>query len=156
MPSARIADSCRDTLRAGLLHDIGKLGVSNRILDKPSKLTDEEFGQIRNHPRWTWEILKRVSAFNGFARQAAQRVLAVADVYEALTADRPYRAGMAVPTVLDIMRRDQGTAFDSHVFDAAAALAERGTFKALAEGHSDPFPQLRQEPAKFTRIASVA
>lgn len=173
------ADTCRDTLRAGLLHDIGKLGVSNRILDKPGKLTDEEFGEIRNHPRWTWEILKRVSAFNGFARQAAQhherldgrgypwqmeasqlgllsRVLAVADVYEALTADRPYRAGMAVPTVLDIMRRDQGTAFDPHVFDAAAALAERGTFKALAEGNGDPFPQLRQEPAKFTRIANVA
>lgn len=173
------ADMCRDTLRAGLLHDIGKLGVSNRILDKPAKLTDEEFGEIRKHPRWTWEILERVSAFNGFAQEAAQhherldgkgypwkldasqlgllsRVLAVADVYEALTADRPYRAGLEVPVVLDIMRRDRGTAFDSQVFDAAAALAERGTFAVLAEGREDPFPQLRQEPAKFTRIASVA
>ena len=172
-------DVCRETLRAGLLHDIGKLGVSNRILDKPAKLTDDEFGEIRKHPRWTWEILERVSAFNGFAREAAQhherldgrgypwkmeasqlgllsRVLAVADVYEALTADRPYRAGLAVPAVLDIMRRDLGTAFDTRVFDAAAALAERGTFLVLAEGHDDPFPQLRQEPAKFTRIASVA
>ncbi len=173
------ADMCRDTLRAGLLHDIGKLGVSNRILDKPAKLTDEEFGEIRKHPRWTWEILERVSAFNGFAKEAAQhherldgrgypwkmdasqlgllsRVLAVADVYEALTADRPYRAGLEVPVVLDIMRRDRGTAFDNHVFDAAAALAERGTFAVLAEGREDPFPQLRQEPAKFSRIASVA
>lgn len=173
------ADMCRDTLRAGLLHDIGKLGVSNRILDKPAKLTDEEFGEIRKHPRWTWEILERVSAFNGFAQEAAQhherldgkgypwkvdasqlgllsRVLAVADVYEALTADRPYRAGLEVPVVLDIMRRDRGTAFDSHVFDAAAALAERGIFAVLAEGRDDPFPQLRQEPAKFSRIASVA
>ena len=173
------ADMRRDTLRAGLLHDIGKLGVSNRILDKPSKLTDDEFGEIRKHPRWTWEILERVSAFNGFALEAAQhherldgkgypwklessqlgqlsRVLAVADVYEALTADRPYRAGLAVPAVLDIMRRDRGTAFDRHVLDAAAALAERGTFAVLAEGRDDPFPQLRQEPAKFIRHHSVA
>lgn len=155
------AEMCRDTLRAGLLHDIGKLGVSNRILDKPAKLTDEEFGEIRKHPRWTSEILERVNAFNGFAQEASQlgrlsRVLAVADVYEALSADRPYRAGLAVPTVLDIMRRDRGTAFDSHVLDAAASLAERGTFVVLAEGRDDPFPQLRLEPAKFTRIASVA
>ena len=173
------AEMCRDTLRAGLLHDIGKLGVSNRILDKPAKLTDEEFGEIRKHPRWTSEILERVSAFNGFAQEASQhherldgkgypwkleasqlgllsRVLAVADVYEALSADRPYRAGLAVPTVLDIMRRDRGTAFDSHVLDAAASLAERGTLVVLAEGRDDPFPQLRLEPAKFTRIASVA
>ncbi len=173
------ANMCRDTLRAGLLHDIGKLGVSNRILDKPAKLTDEEFGEIRKHPRWTWEILERVTAFSDFAQEASQhherldgtgypwrkdaaqlglmsRVLAVADVYEALTADRPYRAGLAVPTVLDIMRRDRGTAFDSHVLDAAAALAERCTFVELAEGRDDPYPELRQEPAQFTRVASVA
>ena len=173
------ADVCRDALRAGLLHDIGKLGVSNRILDKPTTLTDMEFGEIRKHPRWTWEILERVSAFSGFAREAAQhherldgrgypwkmegpqlgllsRVLAVADVYEALTADRPYRAGLDVPDVLDIMRRDRGTGFDRHVLDAAAVLAESGTFSVLAEGRDDPFPQLRQEPAKFIRHDSVA
>ncbi len=169
------AETCRQTLRAGLLHDIGKLGVSNRILDKPAKLTDAEFGEIRKHPRWTWEILDRVSAFNGFAAQAAQhherldgrgypwkleaaqlgalsRVLAVADVYEALTADRPYRAGLAVSAVLDIMQRDRGTAFDQHVLDAAAALAERGTFVELAAGQDDPFPELRQAPAVFNPL----
>ena len=173
------ADECRDALRAGLLHDIGKLGVSNRILDKPTKLTDAEFGEIRKHPRWTWEILERVSAFSGFAREAAEhherldgrgypwqmagpqlgllsRVLAVADVYEALTADRPYRAGLDVPGVLDIMRRDRGTGFDCHVLDAAAALAESGTFALLAEGRDDPFPHLRQEPAKYSCLDGVA
>jgi len=102
------SDMCRDILRAGLLYDIGKLGVSNRILDKPVKLTDEEFGEIRTHPRWTWEISARV------------------------------------------------TAIKSHVLDAAAALGERGTFVVLAEGRDDPFPQLRQEPAKFIRTTSVA
>jgi putative nucleotidyltransferase with HDIG domain len=172
-------DTCRDVLRAGLLHDIGKLGVSNCILDKPAKLTDAEFGEIRKHPRWTWEILERVSAFNGFAKEAAQhherldgrgypwkleasqlgmlsRVLAVADVYEALTADRPYRAGLSVPMVLDIMRRDRGTSFDPQVLDAAAALAEDGALAALAEGRDDPFPQLRQAPAKFARLVDAA
>lgn len=44
------AQTSRDVLRAGLLHDIGKLGVSNRILDKPAKLTDEEFVEVRKHP----------------------------------------------------------------------------------------------------------
>ena len=172
------ADMCRETLRAGLLHDIGKLGVSNRILDKPGTLTDEEFGEIRKHPRWTWEILERVRAFHGFAQEAAQhherldghgypwklvssqlgqlsRVLAVADVFEALTADRPYRAGLTVPAVLDIMRRERGKAFDRQVFDAAAVLAESGTFAVLAAGRDDPFPQLLPEPAKFLRFDSV-
>lgn len=169
------ADECRDTLRAGLLHDIGKLGVSNRILDKPAKLTDEEFREIRKHPRWTWEILGRVHAFAPFAHEAAQhherldgngypwrldaarlgslaRVLAVADVYEALTADRPYREGLAVPTVLDIMGRDRGTAFDGRMFDAAAALAEDGTLASLSETQGDPFSQLRPPPAGFVDL----
>jgi HD-GYP domain-containing protein (c-di-GMP phosphodiesterase class II) len=84
------------------------------------------------------------------------RVLAVADVYEALTADRPYRAGLEVPGVLDIMRRDRGTGFDCHVLDAAAALAESGTFALLAEGRDDPFPHLRQEPAKYSCLDGVA
>jgi putative nucleotidyltransferase with HDIG domain len=172
------AERCRETLRAGLLHDIGKLGISNRILDKPARLIDEELGEIRKHPRWTCEILVRVRAFNGFAQEAAQhherldgtgypwklgspelgplsRVLAVANVYEALTADRPYRAGLTVPAALEIMSVDRGTAFDRQVLDAAAALAERGTFAVLAEGRDDPFPQLRQEPAKFSRLDSV-
>ncbi|MGH7657262.1 MAG: HD-GYP domain-containing protein, partial [Gemmatimonadales bacterium] len=106
----------RDLRRAALLHDIGKLGVSNLILDKPAKLTDEEFAQVRNHPRYTMEILNRVSAFRGIADVAGShherldgrgyhrglgaadlslpaRVLATADVCEALLAERPYRKG---------------------------------------------------------------
>jgi putative nucleotidyltransferase with HDIG domain len=161
------ADATRDILRAGLLHDIGKLGVSNRILDKPAKLTDEEFAEIRKHPRWTFEILQHVGAFQHFAADAARhherldgrgypwnlpaeqlsasaRVLAVADVYEALTANRPYRDGLPVAKVVDLMSRDRGTAFDGTVFDAAVALAERGTFAALAEVTEAGFEQLQQ------------
>ena len=156
----------RDMLRAGLLHDIGKLGVSNRILDKPAKLTDEEFAEMRKHPAGTLEILQRVGAFRHFATDAAQhheridgrgypwrvpgdqlsymaRVLAVADVFEALTATRPYREGLPMAKVIDIMSRDRGTAFDVHIFDAAVALAEAGTFAALSQVTEDGFEQLQ-------------
>ena len=121
--------------RAALLHDIGKLGVPNSILDKPAKLTDEEFDVVRLHPRYTEEILLRVSAFapiafvagahherldgRGYHRGLAAgdlprdaRVLAVADVFEAMHADRPYRAGMPIEQIIGILQRETGTAFD--------------------------------------------
>jgi HD-GYP domain-containing protein (c-di-GMP phosphodiesterase class II) len=123
------SDTLRRLRRAGLLHDIGKLGVSNRILDKPGKLTAEERVAVERHPVYTWEILLRVPAFADFAWTAAlhhekldgsgypwkidgrgldmpARVLAVADMYEALVADRPYRAGMAPADALGILRRE--------------------------------------------------
>ena len=142
-------DELRDIRRAGLLHDIGKLGVPNSILDKPAKLTDEEFATIRLHPRFTEEILRGVAAFAPFAgtprrttsawtaaatprgspatRSRNARILAVADVFEALTADRPYRAPLPVDEALEIMRRDVGTAFCPRAFGALeSALAGPG------------------------------
>src|SRR4051812_9695446 len=127
--------------RAGLLHDIGKLGVSNRILDKPGKLDDAEWAAMRRHPEWTLEILQRIPAFRGLAEVAAahherldgsgyfrgltaaqldlpSRILAVADVAEALSAQRPYREALDADTVLGIMRRDAGTVLDARVFGA--------------------------------------
>jgi putative nucleotidyltransferase with HDIG domain len=147
----------RELLRAGLLHDIGKLGVSNRILDKPSGLTEAERDEVRKHPVWTWQILERVPAFREFAEGSARhhermdgtgypwgisaegldlnaRILAVADVYEALTADRPYRAGMGIERTLGIMMKERGTAFDIGVLDATATLAEQGVFAGIAAG----------------------
>jgi HD-GYP domain-containing protein (c-di-GMP phosphodiesterase class II) len=115
-----------------LLHDIGKLGISNRILDKPGRLDPAERGAIEQHPRFTWEILQRVDAFSDFAWLAAvhhekldgsgypwglrgemldepSRILAVADIYEALSADRPYRAGMSYAGALEILKKESGT-----------------------------------------------
>jgi putative nucleotidyltransferase with HDIG domain len=127
--------------RAGLLHDIGKLGVSNRILDKPAKLDEAEWQIMRRHPEWSLQILQRVPAFERLAFLAAchherldgtgyfrglnateldlpARILAVADVAEALSADRPYREALTPDVVLDIMRREAGTALDARVFEA--------------------------------------
>ena len=138
-------DAARATLRrAALLHDVGKLGVSNRILDKPGPLTQKEWEVVRRHPRWSMEILARVSAFEDIARIAAvhherldgsgyyrgltaeeldqpSRILAVADVAEALSADRPYRAALTPDEVLVIMRPDVNRGLDP---DALEALRE--------------------------------
>jgi putative nucleotidyltransferase with HDIG domain len=115
--------------RAGLLHDIGKLAVSNQILDKPGTLTDQEFQAVQTHPVHTLRILARAPCFAELAELAANhhekldgsgyprsltaaeldlpmRVLAVADVYEALTADRPYRGPLPAEEALAIIDRD--------------------------------------------------
>jgi putative nucleotidyltransferase with HDIG domain len=137
-------DDRRIMRRAGLLHDIGKLAISNRILDKPGKLTDEEFTAIRTHPVHTLRILERAPCFTDLAELAANhhekldgsgyprglaagdldlamRVLAVADVYEALTADRPYRAPLPVEEALAIIDRDVPDKLDFEVRSALEA-----------------------------------
>jgi HD-GYP domain-containing protein (c-di-GMP phosphodiesterase class II) len=142
--------------RAGLLHDIGKLGVSNSILDKPARLTDDEFAAVRLHPRFTEEILSRVSAFSQIAFAAgahheridsggyhrglpgsrlplAARILAVADVFEAMSADRPYRAGMPVEKILGIMRDDIGAAFCGEVVEALHIVLGRASAPVARE-----------------------
>jgi HD-GYP domain-containing protein (c-di-GMP phosphodiesterase class II) len=143
------ADALRDLRRAALLHDVGKLGVSNRILDKPGKLTEEEFASVRRHPEHTYRILARVARFRALAETAAShhermdgrgyhrgiaagtlpaaaRILAVADVCDALSAERPYRAALPRERVLEIMRADAGTGLCPECLGGLeAALAER-------------------------------
>jgi putative nucleotidyltransferase with HDIG domain len=135
------AEQTREIRRAALLHDIGKLGVSSLILDKPAALTDEEFQIMRRHPVATREILMRTGCFRHLAGAAAShherldgsgydlglgrselpmltRVLCTADVCDALRASRPYRPAMPVERVLDIMRREVGTGIDATCFEA--------------------------------------
>jgi len=118
--------------RAALLHDVGKLGVASAILDKHGPLTREERSEMQRHPVYTWEILQHVGAFASFARTAAlhhekldgsgypwgvkakeldlpARILCVADMYEALTANRPYREGLSRETALRIICEGNGT-----------------------------------------------
>jgi len=127
--------------RAALLHDIGKLGVSNAILEKPGKLTAEEFAVVRQHPYHTYEILRRVPAFADFSADAAAhherlngkgywqglradhlsmraRILAVADVFDALSAKRPYREALPLEKVFAMMREDAPHALDPECLEA--------------------------------------
>ena len=132
-----------DTLRrAALLHDIGKLGVSNQILDKPGALNDDEFSLVKLHPKHTYEILRPITGFERLSEVAAahherldgkgywrglssdeldldMRCITVADVFDALTARRPYREPMPLDKVFCVLDDGIGTAFDP---DCVAAL----------------------------------
>ncbi|MEA2268374.1 MAG: hypothetical protein QOC64_984 [Solirubrobacteraceae bacterium] len=135
------SDDLRTLRRAGLLHDLGKLAVSNRILDKPEGLNEVEWGIVRAHPAMSERILLGVDAFGEIARIAGNhherldgsgygrgrtavaldplsRTLAVADVAEALSAERPYRPALPAGEVLAIMRRDAGRKLDADAFAA--------------------------------------
>ena len=148
------AQKRRELRQAGLLHDIGKLGVSNLILDKPSKLTDIEYAQMKDHAMHSQRILSRVSAFAPFADYASAhherldgkgyhrglageqiaveaRILAVADVCEALAADRPYRAGMPPDRILEILNAERGKTFCPSVVDTFEQRADAISMRSL-------------------------
>lgn len=137
--------------RAALLHDLGKLGVPNSILDKPGRLSESELVVIRRHPADSQRILERVGPFRDFAgvagahhermdgrgyhgaRRAGDlpleaRILATADPFEALTASRPYRDGMSTEAALALLRRDEGEGVDR------ACLAALEGFLATSAG----------------------
>jgi len=140
----------RKLRRAALLHDIGKLGVSNAVLDKPAKLDDAEWQQMKQHPAFSEEILSRIKAFADIARIGGAhherldgkgyprgvtaeaidmdtRIVTTADIFDALTADRPYRAAMPVSKALGIMDEMVGTALDPLCVAALAAALQKVT-----------------------------
>jgi len=126
---------------AGLLHDLGKLKIDEKILCKPGKLTDEEFAVIKTHPTLGFDqVCYREDLCEGQLMMVYQhherldgrgypvgvmeseihpwaKICAVVDVYEALTSHRPYRSPMPRPKVFEIMRRDSGKAFDPEVLE---------------------------------------
>jgi HD-GYP domain-containing protein (c-di-GMP phosphodiesterase class II) len=144
---------------AGLMHDIGKVGVPDSILQKPERLTDEEFAVIKRHPELGSQMLdhpsladigKWVGAHheqpdgrgypNGLSGEAIPleaRIIAVADAYEAMTSDRAYRSSLDHATAKQELERCAGTQFDARVVQALGALLDRETENAVAAlGHS--------------------
>jgi HD-GYP domain-containing protein (c-di-GMP phosphodiesterase class II) len=130
--------------RAALLHDIGKLGVSNFILDKPGKLDPDEWEAMKMHAAHSETILSQIAAFSELASIAAAhherldgkgyphglkgdeiaietRIITTADIFDALTAERPYRAAMPVTKALAIMTEMLGTQIDADCFAALRA-----------------------------------
>jgi HD-GYP domain-containing protein (c-di-GMP phosphodiesterase class II) len=142
--------------RGALLHDIGKLGVSNTILDKPAKLDDAEMAIMQQHAAHTETILSRIAAFEQLARMAGAhherldgkgyprglvaeqisletRIITTADIFDALTAARPYRGPMPISKALGIMRDMIGTQIDSACFAGLeTALAKFGAATVVA------------------------
>lgn len=137
--------------RGGLLHDIGKIGVPRSILDKPAQLTPEERKTIELHPVIGAEILTPIVSFRelrplvlyhhelldgtgypdglaGDAIPALVRVLTVADIFDALVSDRPYRAGLEPAAAIAILREGAGIKYD--------ARAVRCLEEAVGEGWS--------------------
>lgn len=127
--------------RGALLHDIGKLGVSNGILDKPGRLDADEWEAVKQHARFTEDILLRVRVFGelapvagahherpdgrGYPKQLTSeaisletRIITVADIFDAITAARPYRGAIPVEQALAMMERERGTAVDGQCLDA--------------------------------------
>ena len=134
--------------RAAALHDVGKLGVSNAILDKPGRLDAAEWDAVKRHASYTGEILGRVSHFAALARVAEAhhekldgsgyprgldaggigletRIITVADIFDAITAERPYHAATPVAETLAIMRKLVGTALDAACFAALERVVAR-------------------------------
>jgi len=136
---------------SALLHDYGKIGIADAILKKPGKLTDKEYDEIKAHSAKTRQILDKIE-FQGIYREVPDvasshhekydgtgypaglkgteiplgaRILAVADVFEALTAQRHYRGPMPLRDALDLLQRDKGKHFDPEVVDAFMRFYEK-------------------------------
>ena len=135
--------------RAALLHDLGKLGVSNAVLDKPGSLDDTEWAAVRQHAELTGTILSRIGAFDDLARVAAAhherldgrgyplglgadaialetRIITTADIFDAISADRPYRAAVPVPQTLAMMAKTVGSAIDPLCYEALSQAVGDG------------------------------
>jgi putative nucleotidyltransferase with HDIG domain len=146
---------------AALLHDIGKLSVPNSILDKPGKLTGEEFAVVRKHPYFTERILEKIGSFGHLAFIAgahherldgsgyhsgldshtlplSARLIAVADVFDALSAERPYRPAMPLDKVYKIIGEDVPHALCAESFAALQSWQETMASDGgvSAQGHS--------------------
>ncbi len=127
--------------RGALLHDVGKLGVSNSVLDKAGQLDIAEWAEVRKHAELTEAILSRINAFGQLARIAGAhherldgggyprglkaedipletRIITMADIFDAITAERPYRGAIPIPQTLEMMAKTVGTAIDADCFEA--------------------------------------
>ena len=161
--------------RAAFLHDIGKLAVPNRILDKRGRLTPEEWTHITRHPALSGSILRRVGAFRELAALAAEhherldgsgypfglraeqislesRVIAISDCYAAMAEDRPYRPGLCTHEILANLAEDVPHKLDATCFEALCS-ATRGwsgnmpssTSPSTAHGSAPRFASLHGE-----------
>jgi len=137
---------------AGLIHDVGKIAVPAEILSKPGKISAHEFGIIRSHAQVGYDILKKIDFpwpisqivyqhherldGSGYPRGLSgddilleARIIAVADVVEAMASHRPYRPALGIEIALKEIRKNRGQFFDPHVVDVCCELFESGGYQ---------------------------
>ena len=136
-----------------LMHDIGKIGIPDEVLNKPGKLDDNEFKIIKSHARRGYEALKNISLMPEIAVGAGShherpdgrgypmglkgdeiprvaQIIAVADTFDAMYSDRPYRKRMNFDRVCEIIREVRGTQLTADVVDAFLRLVDKGELRA--------------------------
>jgi HD-GYP domain-containing protein (c-di-GMP phosphodiesterase class II) len=141
-----------DIITASVLHDIGNINVPLEILNKPSELNEYEFGLVKTHVKTSCNIVKHIKydspvaeiilqhherldgsgypfgiSGNSIIKQA--RIVAVADVVEAICSHRPHRPSLGVDMALEEIRKNKGVLYDEEVVDACCELIEKENFK---------------------------
>jgi putative nucleotidyltransferase with HDIG domain len=146
---------CNNIRLSGLLHDIGKIGVPEAILDKSSRLTDEEFKKIKEHPMIGARIMEPIKplqkiipgmryhherwdgrgypdGLQGLEIPLAGRIIAVADTFDAMTSDRSYRKGLSAEIAIKEIKNCSGTQFDPTVVKAFLQAYEKNNIRVLS------------------------
>ncbi|MGN6678694.1 MAG: HD-GYP domain-containing protein [Streptosporangiaceae bacterium] len=159
---------------AGMLHDVGKLGVPTKVLQKEGRLTEEEYAAIQLHPMRGLEIVKDIGFLNealngimhhheridgrgypmGFAGDEIPefaRIIAVADAFASMTSTRAYRRATSIPEAVDELHRGAGTQFDPKIVDAFITALSQSGWKAqepsrLRRGHEIVTSQDHDDP----------
>lgn len=138
----------RNLSQAALLHDIGKICLPLSLLNKPGKLTEEEFAEIKKHPLYGYNLLKRNNCFSSIVKKsiishhenedgtgypqnltsdkipAFAKIIHVADVYDALTAKRVYKDALTSAQALEYLTVNSGTMFDKHITDVFICIIQ--------------------------------
>jgi energy-coupling factor transport system substrate-specific component len=148
----------------GLLHDVGKIGISNEIINKPGKLTEEEYNSMKTHTTIGFEILKGITAIpnltagaiehherwdgkgyqNGISGEEISlqaRIIAVADTYDAMSSDRSYRKAVTKEFIIKELNDCKGSQFDPHITSIAIDLIQNGEFEKITK-HVNSIPKL--------------
>lgn len=141
---------CEDLKKIAILHDIGKIGIPDRVLNKPDRLTDEEYEIMKSHVERGAEILKNFTLIDHVEEGALYhherydgrgylhglkgeeiplnaRIIGIADAFDAMTANRVYRKKLEIEYVLAELRKGRGTQFDPKLVDIMLGLIEDGT-----------------------------
>jgi diguanylate cyclase (GGDEF)-like protein/putative nucleotidyltransferase with HDIG domain len=162
-----------------LLHDIGKIGVPEYVLMKPGRLSQDEFDKIRRHPEigaaildpveFPWPVLPVVRSHHekwdgtgypdglkGEEIPLSARVMAVADVYDALTSSRSYRTAWTHERAVELIRRDAGSHFDPRVVDAFLKVIDHVVQDMAKSGHGPLAPRVTQSFESLDKAAQAA